>query len=141
MNGCCEARIPTPPAPTASHDESLIRLRKLEGFLATFILINNGPNRYFENDISPIAPGLVGAFSVVPTFGLVFRIEPEMDQRVVPLAGLHDDITALASITAGRSSARDELLAPESHTAVSTVAGFDSNFGFVDEHWTSVVCR
>jgi hypothetical protein len=56
----------------------------------------------------------------------------------VALAGFHDDVAALATIAAGRASARDKLLAAEGHATVAPVAGFDSDFGFVDEHGKSV---
>jgi hypothetical protein len=41
----------------------------------------------------------------------------------------------VAAVTAGRAAARDELFAAEGHAAITAVAGFDSDVGFVDEHW------
>ena len=72
---------------------------------------------------------------------LVFGIEAEVHQRVVALAGLHDDVAALAAVAARGAAARDELLPAEGHAAVAAVAGFDPDFGFVDEHQKSVVSR
>jgi hypothetical protein len=56
-----------------------------------------------------------------------------VDERVVALAGFHDDVAAAAAIAAGRTAARDELLAAEGHAAIAAVTGFHTNFGFVDE--------
>src|ERR1700745_1932394 len=68
------------------------------------------------------------------SLGLVFGIEAEVHQRVVAFAGLHDDITAFAPVTARRSPAWNELLAPEGDTAVAAISGFNANFGFINEH-------
>ncbi len=66
--------------------------------------------------------------------GFVLRIEAEMDEGVVSFTGFHDDVAALAAVAAGRTAARNELLAAEGHAAIPAVTGFDSDFGFVDEH-------
>ena len=68
----------------------------------------------------------------------VFRVEPKMDQRVVPLAGFHDDIAALAAIAARGPSTWNKLLPPKSKTAVAAVAGLYANCGFINEHETVV---
>jgi hypothetical protein len=57
-----------------------------------------------------------------------------MHQRIVALAGFHDDVSALAAIAARRATARDELLPAKGKAAVAAVAGFDSDYGLVDEH-------
>jgi hypothetical protein len=57
-----------------------------------------------------------------------------MNQRVVALAGFHDDVSALAAIAAGWTTARDELLPAKGKAAVAAVACFDSDYGLIDEH-------
>jgi hypothetical protein len=52
----------------------------------------------------------------------------------VAFAGFHDDVAALAAVTAGWPTARDELLPAKSKAAVAAIAGFDSDCGLVDEH-------
>ena len=64
----------------------------------------------------------------------VFGIEAKMHQRVVPLAGFHDNVAALAPIAAGRAATRNKLLPPKSETAVAAVAGLYANCGFIDKH-------
>jgi hypothetical protein len=46
----------------------------------------------------------------------------------------HEDVAAAAAVAAGGTAAGDELFAAEGHAAVAAVAGFDANFGFIDEH-------
>jgi hypothetical protein len=43
-------------------------------------------------------------------------------------------VAATAAITAARASSRNELLSPESETAVASVASFYGNNDFVYEH-------
>ncbi len=69
----------------------------------------------------------------------VFGVEPEMNQRVMALARLHDDVAAMAAVAAGRAAAGDKFLAPEGHASIATVASFYSNFNFVQEHFLLVV--
>jgi hypothetical protein len=61
-----------------------------------------------------------------------------MDERVVALAGFHDDVATLAAVTAGGATAGDELFTAEGKTSVAAVAGFHSDCGFVDEHFLVV---
>src|SRR5580692_3777000 len=63
-----------------------------------------------------------------------------MHQRVVALAGFHDDIAALAAVAARRAAARNIFLATKGHATVAAVAGFHPNFSFVDEHgWIETI--
>ena len=97
------------------------------------------PTGTLRTDVLAIASGLVGTFAVTSALGVVFGIEAEVDERVVALAGFHEDVAALAAVAAGGSAARDKLLAAEGHAAIAAVAGLDSNFRFIDEHRKSSV--
>jgi len=57
-----------------------------------------------------------------------------MDERVVALAGLHPDVSALAAVTAGGTATRNKFLAAKGHAAIAAVASFYPNCGFIDEH-------
>ena len=83
----------------------------------------------------------VGAQAVAAALGLVLGVEAEVDQGVVGKRGGHQDVAAVTSIAAGGPAAGDELLAPEGHAAVATVAGLDANSGFIDEHWFHFQCK
>ena len=129
-----KASIAASSTASTRNDEVLVCLGKLEHLLAGFIVIHDRADGNLENYISTLASGFVRAFAVPATFSSVLRIEPEMNERVMALAGLHHDVAALAAIAARRSAARHELLAAKGHAAVAAVARFDPNFGFVDEH-------
>src|SRR5271155_4696381 len=73
---------------------------------------------------------------MTPALGLVLRVIPEMNQRIVPLAGLHHTVAAAAAIAARGTSARHKLLPPKGHTAIPAIAGFHQNLCFINEHRT-----
>ena len=129
-----KARIPAPSAASARDDEALVGLRKLESLLASLIVVHDRAHRNLENYVSTFAPCPVRAFAVAAAPCSVLRVETEMDERVVALARFHDHVAALAPVAAGGPATRHKLLPAEGHAAVSAVAGFDLNFGFIDEH-------
>ena len=129
-----EARVAASAASAARHHDALVGMREVVHQFAGDFVVNDGADRNLQDDVFALAAGLVGAFAVTSALGLVFGIEAEVDQRVVALAGFHDDVAAVAAVAAGGPAARHELLAPEGHAAVAAVAGFHPNFGFVNEH-------
>ncbi len=79
----------------------------------------------------------IGAQAVAATLRLPLWVEAEVDQRIVRERAGHQDVAAVAAVSAGGASARDKLLAPEGHAAVATVAGLDPYPRFVDKHLCS----
>src|SRR5277367_2650220 len=57
-----------------------------------------------------------------------------MYQRVVALAGFHDDVASIASIAARRAAVRFKCLPAEGHAAIAAVACLDPNFSLINEH-------
>src|ERR1044071_8498488 len=134
MDRGSKAGVAAPAAPSAGNHKFLIGAGELECLLASFVVVDDGADGNFQQHVAAVASGFVGAFAVPSALSFVLGIESEVHQRVVPLAGLHDDVAAFAAIAARRSPTRDKLLPPEGHAAVSAVASFDFDFGFVDEH-------
>jgi hypothetical protein len=64
----------------------------------------------------------------------IFGVIAEVHERVVTLARFHDDVAAASAIAAGRTSARNKLLAPERDAPIAAVPGFYSNLRFIDKH-------
>src|ERR1700731_617957 len=134
MHGSCETGIATATTPTASNHHALVWSGEIEYFLAGLFFVNNGSDRHLQNNVFPFPPTLVRAFAVTSALGLVFRIEAKVHQRVVALAGFHDDISALAAVAARRSAAGNIFFAAEGHAAIPAVARFHPNFCLVNEH-------
>jgi hypothetical protein len=138
VGGGGETGIAASTAPAVSDDDALVGAGEVPDLLAGFLVVDNGADRDLQGDVDTFTACLIGAFAVASTFGFVFGIEAEVDERVVALAGFHDDVTTLAAIAAGGASAGDEFFAAESEAAVAAVAGFDSDCGFIDEHFLVV---
>ncbi len=134
MHRSGETSIAASAASAARNHEPLIGGGELECLLAGLVVVDDRPDRNFQKYVAALASGLVGAFAVTSALGLVLGIEAEMHERVVALAGFHDDVAALAAIAAGGPAARDKLLPAECHAAVAAVAGLYLDFCFVDEH-------
>src|SRR5215472_2353505 len=129
-----KAGISAPSAAAAGDDEALISRREFERLFASFVIVDDGANRNLQQNIVALAAGFVGAFAVASALGFMLGIEAEVDEGIVALARFHNDIAALAAVAPRRPAARNKLLAAKGHTAVSTIAGFDFDFCFVNEH-------
>ena len=137
MGGGRKACVATAASAPVGDDDALVGMGEVPDFVAGFLIVDDGADGDFQDNVGSFAPGFVGAFAVASALGLVFGIEAEMHERVVTLAGFHDDVAAFASVATGGASSGDEFLAAEGQAAVATVACFDSNCGFVDEHGSS----
>src|ERR1700677_719800 len=129
-----EARIAPSAAAAAGDDHALIWAGKIEYLLARRLVIYDRSNRNFQNYIFAFAAALVRAFAVTSTLGLVFGIEAEVHQRVVPLAGFHDHIAAVAPVASRWTAARNIFFAAKGHAAIAAVTRFDPYFCLIDEH-------
>ena len=116
------------------NDDALIGLRKVMDYFAGQIVIDNRAHRDLQYFDLAIASAAVGTFAVTSAIAFVFRVKAEVDQRVMPLAGLHNNIAAMAAVAARGTTARDKLLPAEGHASVAAVSGFDLDDCFVDEH-------
>ena len=100
----------TPAASSSCGDcEGLSGSREVKDLFAGVCVVNDSSNGNRKLDIFPISAGSVAAFSMPAAFGGMFRIEAEMEKRVVVLAGDQDNVSALAAITTARTTARNKL--------------------------------
>ena len=67
-------------------------------------------------------------------FSFEFGMEAVTDERVLMRAADQIDRAASASVSAARTSARDELLPAERHAPVAAATRLNVNIDFVDEH-------
>src|SRR5437016_2358506 len=98
------------------------------------LVVNKRAHGDFQDDGFAFTAGAVGAFPVASALRCVFRIEAEMDQRVMAFAGFHNDVATAPAIAARRATPRHKLFPTEGHAAIAAATGFDSNCGFIDEH-------
>src|SRR5271167_4558770 len=100
---------PSASSTLGGHDP-LIGMLEVMHQSAGLVVVQDSADRHFQNGVHAFPATAVGAFSVASPLGLVFRVEAEMNQGVVPLARLHDDIAAAAAISSGGSAAGNKLL-------------------------------
>jgi hypothetical protein len=61
-------------------------------------------------------------------------VVPELEQRIQVFGALQSDIAASAAVSTAGSATRNELLAPEGNTTISTVTAGNVDLGLVNEH-------
>jgi hypothetical protein len=69
-----------------------------------------------------------------PALRLVLRIEAKVNQRIVPLARLHDDVAPAPAIPARRPAPRNKLFPPEGNATIAPVPGLNPNPGLINKH-------
>src|SRR3954468_8266579 len=98
-------------------------------------IINDDRPRWDANDeILSTAAMAVRAASVLAALGSPSLAMPERRETVDALFRNHDHAAAVAAVAAVRPAARDVLLAPKTHAAIATPAGFDFDSDAIDEH-------
>ena len=134
VGGGGEVLVATAAAATAGDDDGFIGVSEIVKQLAGLFVIDEGADGDPQGGGLAGEAGAVGSETVATALRLMLRVEAEVDERVVAEGGRHEDVAAVAAISAGGATARDELLPAEGHAAVAAVAGFDTYFCFVEEH-------
>src|SRR5947209_16294852 len=91
VRGGSKVLVAAAAAAAVRDDDALIGPGKIVQALAGVRVVHDGADRDLEQHVFTFAPGAVGTFTVPSALGLVLGIETEMDERVMPLAGFHDD--------------------------------------------------
>jgi hypothetical protein len=89
-----------------------------------------------HNHVGAFFTSTIAAFAVHPAPRYVQRVVTQMQECIQRQVSHDPDIAAATAVTAGRSPARHELLAPEGRHAVAAVASFKTNFDAVNEHFS-----
>src|SRR5689334_3739403 len=90
--------VATATAPALGDYKTFVWSRKIMKALAGILVIDDRPHGDFQDHAFAIAAGAVGAFSVASALAFVFRVKAEVDERVMPLTGLHHDVAAPAAV-------------------------------------------
>jgi len=86
-------------------------------------------------------PGSVTAFTMPAPLSRVFRVEPEVKQRVVVLTRNQDNIASASTVSAARTAARHIFLTPKRKTAVAAVTSFHGDCDLIDEQLLKLALR
>jgi hypothetical protein len=134
MRGCRKSGVALPASTAASNDESLPGRREVKQLFAGIGVIHHSADGHRQFDGTSVATRPVASFSMTAALRLVLRVESEVKQSVVMLAGRKNHVAAAPAVAAARTAPGDKLLAPERKTPVAAAAGFDLDINFVDEH-------
>ncbi len=134
VGGGGEVLVAAPAATAAGDDDFVIWGGEVVDELACVVVVKQGADGDVEDGVGTGGAGHVGAEAVAAALGLPLGVEAEVDEGVMGKRGAHEDVTAVAAVSAGGAAAGYEFFAAKGHGAVAAVAGFDSNSGFVDEH-------
>src|SRR5438876_5737183 len=118
---CGEMLVAASPSSPARNYQTFVGPAEVMQAFARVLVIHDGPHRDFQHNVGAVTARPLRTFTVPPAFGGVFRIKAKVHQRVVPLAGFHHDVAALAAVAARGAAAGDKLLPTEGHASVAAV--------------------
>src|SRR5690242_14085693 len=101
-----EVLVAASAAAAARNHDPLIRPGKVVHQLAGLIVKERSAHRHLQHQIFAFTPGAVRALAVPAALRFVLGIEPEVNQRIVALARLHDYVAAAPAIAARWAAAR-----------------------------------
>src|ERR1019366_1496616 len=131
-----EVLVAASSASSAGDDNGVAGASEVVYEFAGSVVVKHCADGNFEYGVFASLAGAVRAQAVAAAFGLVFRVEAEMDEGVVGERRGHQDVASMTTITTRRTATGNELLAPEGHTTVAAVSGLNSNSCFVNKHFS-----
>ena len=115
------------------NQHAFVELYEVVKHLSGFVVVDDGAHGNGNLDIFAVASMAIAAFAVAAAFGSEDVIVAEFQEGVLVAIGDEVDVAAVAAITAAGSALWHELLAAEGNAAMTAVACFDCDLGFVDE--------
>ena len=102
--------------------------------LAGFVIVDDSTHRHRNREVFAVAAMPVAALAMTAAVGTKYMIKPEFQKCVFVRVRYEINAAAITAVTTAGSTFRDELFPTECNAPVTSVAGFDCDFGFVDEH-------
>jgi len=87
-----------------------------------------------HGDVLAVRAVAIGAHPVLTAAGAIQVLMSQVVERVEGRICDRVDGTAVAAVASGRAAARNELLAPKCHAAISAAAASDADLRRIDEH-------
>ena len=134
MRGTGKARIPASAAAPAGNHQLLAGLSEIKNDFTRIGIADDTADRHAQDGVCAVATLAIAAFAMGAALGLMFRIETEVNERIVLLSALENDGAAASTVTAAGAAARHVLLPPERQAAIAAIARFDCYDSLVNEH-------
>ena len=133
-----EHRVAACATPPGGDHYFMLRRGQVGDEIGPFLGADHRAGRHADQEILPVAAGLVRTFSVAAAI----RGEiPAVAEGVQPLdrgIAQQEDRPAGAAVPAVRAATRHEFLAPEADASIAPSATGDDDASVVDEHWTRI---
>src|SRR6185295_13886727 len=129
-----EPRVAPAAARAADREHALARHGQVAEELARAAIVDDGADRYFQDEVGTAGAVAVRALPVGSALGVVVAAVVEIEQGRQRGRGFEPDAAAVPAIAAVGTSIRDEFLAAEADAAGTPVAALDENIDLVDEH-------
>ncbi len=126
--------------PALGHLEALAGVGQISQDLMGIHIDHRGADRNRQNQVLAFVAGTVAAGARLAILGLVFALEPVVDQRVQRLLGFQIYGTTIAPVAAIGATLGNVFFSPEAQAAVTALAGFHNDGGFVYEFHESTLC-
>src|SRR5437870_13192648 len=114
---------------------ALIWLDEIVQQFAGVVVIHRSADGNPDLEIFTVMTTAIAAFAVPAALGTKGVIETEFQKRVFVGIGKKVDTAPVAAVTAARTAARDILFPSKGDRTMTAAAGFQGDFGFIDEHF------
>jgi len=120
-------------APTPGDNQLLAGRQQLAHDLVGVALCDHRTHRHLDAQILAPPAGAVTALPAMAVFGSEQALVAKVHERIEIRIGNQHHISAIAPITAVRSTAGNVLLAPKAHATAAAIACFHTDIDLVDE--------
>jgi hypothetical protein len=134
MSRTDEPGIATSAAPALSRNPGLAVFGEIEEGLARFLIHHNRSNRNLHRHAHAIVTLTITALAMPAALGDIFRIKPEMQQRIAMYGRNHLDVSTATAVAAAGPAMRNILLPPKRKASIAAIARFDCDSYFINKH-------
>ena len=133
MDGSGEPGVAPTSLPASGYDKSLVFPGQVLEFLSTLPVPDDRAPRDGKKEVLCAAALLIFSLSVLTSFGVVMLAVTKIEEGGKLAVGLQNYVPAFSPVAAVGTSAGNILFAAKTDAAVSSIAGLDEDFYFIDE--------
>jgi hypothetical protein len=133
MDGSSEPGISPSPLSAPGQDKGLLFPGQVPELFSTLRIPDDRAAGNGKNKGRSAASLLIFPLSVLTSFGVVMLAVTKIEEGRELVVGLQKHIPAFSPVAAVGASAGNVLFTAKTDAAVSSIAGLDEDFGFIDE--------
>ncbi len=133
MDGSGESGVPPTSLSATDYDEGLVFPGQVLELLSTLPVPDDRSAGDGKKEVRSAASLLIFPFSVLTSFGVIMLAVAKIEEGGELAVGLQNYVPAFSPVAAVGTSAGNILFTAKTDAAVSSIAGLDEDFGFIDE--------